>query len=243
LFWSLCYLAFRCVLRLVLLRRRSAEFKELEIVVLRHQLAVLRRQTGRPQLTPTDRLLLAAASRLLPRSGRRSFLITPTTLLRGHRRLVARRWTYPGRDDGESEEGKPLGLIARLRGEEDESDPSAKSVFEARKKGSAQEARPAASEAPWHYLGPNYSNLRYRADEATHEAIQAISTAFETRHGRAWLVGELHAAILGDDERGVPSSGGDGRIVLARLDRHRHLTERRPQPVKSRPRLRGQEHG
>src|SRR6266542_5593721 len=68
LFWSLCYLAFRCVLRLVLLRGRSAEFKELEIVVLRHQLAVLRRQTCRPQLTPTDRLLLAAASRLLPRS-------------------------------------------------------------------------------------------------------------------------------------------------------------------------------
>ena len=64
MFWSLCYLAFRCLLRLVLLRPRSTEFKELEIVVLRHQLAGLRRQTRRPQLTPTDRLLLAAASRL-----------------------------------------------------------------------------------------------------------------------------------------------------------------------------------
>jgi putative transposase len=88
LFWSLCYLAFRCVLRLVVLRPRSTEFKELEIAVLRHQLAVLRRQTRRPQLTPTDRLFLAAASRLLPRPRWRSFLVTPTTLLRWHRRAL-----------------------------------------------------------------------------------------------------------------------------------------------------------
>jgi len=97
LFWSLCYLVFRCVLQLVSLRSRSEGFKELEIVVLRHELSVLRRQTRRPQLTSTDRVFLAAASRLLPRSSWRSFLVTPTTLLRWHRRLVARRWTYPGR--------------------------------------------------------------------------------------------------------------------------------------------------
>jgi putative transposase len=88
LFWSLCYLAFRCVLQLVSLRPRSDDFKELEIVVLRHELSVLRRQTRRPQLTPRDRLFLAAASRLLPRSSRRSFLLSPTTLLHWHRRLV-----------------------------------------------------------------------------------------------------------------------------------------------------------
>jgi hypothetical protein len=98
LFLSFWYLAFRCVLQLVLLRPRSTEFKELEIVVLRHQLAVLRRQADRPQLTKTDRVFLAAASRLLPRSRWRSFLVTPTTLLRWHRRLVARRWTYGGRN-------------------------------------------------------------------------------------------------------------------------------------------------
>ena len=79
------------------LKAGDLEFKELEIVELRHQLGVLRRQTRRPQLTTTDRLLLAAASRLLPRSRWRSFLVTPTTLLRWHRRLVARRWTYGGR--------------------------------------------------------------------------------------------------------------------------------------------------
>jgi len=81
----------------VLLRRRSEAFKELEIVVLRHELSVLRRQARRPQLTMADRVLLAAASRLLPRPNWRSFMVTPATLLRWHRRLVARRWTYGGR--------------------------------------------------------------------------------------------------------------------------------------------------
>ena len=97
LFWSLCYLAFRCLLQLVVLRPRSEDFKELEIVVLRHELAVLRRQTRRPQLTTADRVLLAAASRLLPRASWASFLVTPTTLLRWHRRLASRRWSYGGR--------------------------------------------------------------------------------------------------------------------------------------------------
>jgi putative transposase len=79
------------------LRFRSSEFKELEIVVLRHELAVLRRQVARPELRPADRVFLAAASRLLPRANWWLFVVTPTTLLRWHRRLVARRWTYPGR--------------------------------------------------------------------------------------------------------------------------------------------------
>jgi hypothetical protein len=87
----------RCLLQLVLLRRRSEAFKELEIVVLRHELSVLRRQATRPQFTMADRVLLAAASRLLPRPSWRSFMVTPATLLRWHRRLVARRWTYGGR--------------------------------------------------------------------------------------------------------------------------------------------------
>ena len=94
---SLVYLLFRRALAVAALRFRSREFKELEIVVLRHELSVLRRQTRRPQLTATDRVFLAAASRLLPRSSGRSFFVTPTTLLRWHRRLVGRRWTYGGR--------------------------------------------------------------------------------------------------------------------------------------------------
>ena len=83
--------------KLVLLRSRSESSKELEIVVLRHELAVLRRKAARPQLRSTDRILLAAASRLLPRARWIAFVVTPATLLRWHRRLIASRWTYSGR--------------------------------------------------------------------------------------------------------------------------------------------------
>jgi putative transposase len=91
---SLCYLVLRRVLQLVVLRCRSNDYNELEIVVLRHELAILRRQIRRPALTTVDRLFLAAASRVLPRAQWRSFLIAPETLLRWHRRLVAKRWPY-----------------------------------------------------------------------------------------------------------------------------------------------------
>ena len=97
MFWSLCYLVVRRVLQLAALRFRSEEFKELDIVVLRHELAVLRRQLRRAGLSPPDRVFLAAASRVLPRTRWRSFVVTPATLLRWHRRLVAKRWTYGGR--------------------------------------------------------------------------------------------------------------------------------------------------
>ena len=89
MFWSLCYLVLRRLPQLAALRLRSEEFKELEIVVLRHELGVLRRQLARPELRPSDRVFLAAASRLLPRASWRSFVVTPTTLLSWHRRLVA----------------------------------------------------------------------------------------------------------------------------------------------------------
>ena len=97
---SACYVVIRRVLELICLRFRSAHFKELEIVVLRHELGVLRRQVGRPAFRSADRLFLAAASRTLPRALWSLFLVTPATLLRWHKRLVATRWTYarrPGR--------------------------------------------------------------------------------------------------------------------------------------------------
>jgi len=82
--------------------------------VLRHQLSVLRRQARLPQLTSSDRVLLAAASRLLPRSSWRSFLVTPATLLRWHRRLVARRWTHQGRNGRPPIDNKIRELVLRL---------------------------------------------------------------------------------------------------------------------------------
>jgi putative transposase len=82
------------------MRLRSEREKEIEILVLRHQLRVLERQVARAQLQPADRALLAAFSRALPRQAWSSYLVTPATLLRWHRELVARRWTYPHRRPG-----------------------------------------------------------------------------------------------------------------------------------------------
>ena len=73
----------------------APDAKDVEIAVLRHQLMVLRRQVARPRYTPQDRLVLAMLARLLPRERWPAFLVTPATLLRWHRELVARRWTYP----------------------------------------------------------------------------------------------------------------------------------------------------
>jgi putative transposase len=93
--WSFVYLALRRALELMVLCWRSADAKEVEILVLRHQLTVLRRQHPRPRLQPQDRALLTALSRLLPRRRWSIFVVTPETLLRWHRRMVRRHWTYP----------------------------------------------------------------------------------------------------------------------------------------------------
>jgi putative transposase len=97
---SFLYWAVRRLLELLVLFGRDEGAKEVEILVLRHELQVLRRQVACPRLRAADRLLLAALSRVLPRPRRRSFLVQPATLLRWHRELVRRRWTYPGRPRG-----------------------------------------------------------------------------------------------------------------------------------------------
>jgi putative transposase len=96
--WVLSKLAYLTLCRSIQLLALLADgdaAKELEILALRHQLVVLRRQTPRPTLEPADRALLAAISRVLPRSRWSCFLVRPETLLRWHRRLVAGAWTYP----------------------------------------------------------------------------------------------------------------------------------------------------
>ncbi|GAA0408119.1 hypothetical protein Acor_82300 [Acrocarpospora corrugata] len=94
------YLILGRVFQLLFLLGRGDRAKAAEIVVLRHQVAVLRRQVNRPDLQPVDRVVLAALSRLLPRSSWDVFFVTPATLLRWHRSLVTRRWTYPSKRPG-----------------------------------------------------------------------------------------------------------------------------------------------
>ena len=94
---SMTFLLVRKLLGLVGIGPTPDE-KDVEIAVLRHQLAVLRRQVARPRFSPTDRVVLATLARLLPRERWATFLVTPATLLRWHRELVRRYWRFPRPD-------------------------------------------------------------------------------------------------------------------------------------------------
>jgi putative transposase len=92
---KLMYLIFAKLLAWMALRIRSDTTKDIEILVLRHQLAVLQRRTPRPRMSWADRALIAALARLLPARRRLGLIVTPSTLLRWHRQLLTRRWTTP----------------------------------------------------------------------------------------------------------------------------------------------------
>jgi putative transposase len=111
----LAYLILCRSIQLLALLARTDAARDLEILVLRHQLIVLRRQTPRLKLTPADRALLAAMSRALPRSCWSCFFVRPETLLGWHRQLVAGAWTYPHHQTGRPplDEAVPQ-LIVRL---------------------------------------------------------------------------------------------------------------------------------
>jgi hypothetical protein len=97
---------------------RLQDEKDIELLVLRHQVKVLQRQVKRPRLRHLDRLLLAAASRAMPRGLWSSFVVRPETLLRWHRELVRKKWTYNsfGRSGHTKGEGAPVDQRSSLSG-------------------------------------------------------------------------------------------------------------------------------
>jgi putative transposase len=114
--FALLYLALRRLLAWLIGSPTAERSKDVEILVLRHQLKILHRQMPRPRLRRRDRLLLAAASRVLPRSSWLAFLVAPSTLLRWHRELVRRKWTFrrPPRGGRPALEARVGELVLRL---------------------------------------------------------------------------------------------------------------------------------
>src|SRR5918911_455761 len=115
---SLVYQLLRQILQMLNQLARDGGAKDIELLVLRHEVAVLRRQFHRPQLQRADRAVLAALSRLLPRARWSIFFVTPATLLRWHRQLLARHWTYPHARPGRSPIDPAIrALVLRLAAE------------------------------------------------------------------------------------------------------------------------------
>jgi len=90
---AVCYLVLRLILRIAPVD--DAKEREAEILVLRHQLAVLKRANPRPRMRRWDRMLIAVLSRTIPRDRWSGLIVTPATILRWHRELLARKWTFP----------------------------------------------------------------------------------------------------------------------------------------------------
>ena len=113
--FSFLYVAFRALVGVLLRCRRGLDIKDLELLVLRHELEVLRRQVARPKLRAIDRALLAAAACHLPPPVRGARLVTPRTLLRWHRALVRRNWRQPPGQRGRPPVSAEVrGMVLRL---------------------------------------------------------------------------------------------------------------------------------
>jgi hypothetical protein len=112
--FRLLYLLLCQALRWLALLARSSASKDAELLVLRHEVAVLRRQVARPRVDWADRAVLAGLARLLPRRAWQGLFVRPATLLRWHRDLVRHRWTYPHRRGRPALAADVRALVLRL---------------------------------------------------------------------------------------------------------------------------------
>jgi len=191
--------------RLVALAGGSSEDRhnDLEVLVLRHQLAVLRRRLGRPRLRRRDRLFMAELSRVLPRPRWSSFLVSPQTLLLWHRELVRRKWTYPHRASG----GRPpiaddvRDLILRMgrRAPGGDACGSRESW-----PSSASGSRPRRSERSFDDMGS------VRPHDA---AVRPGRSSCATRHAGSWRPTSSPSRPSGSARSRSPSSSSSGRGV------------------------------
>jgi hypothetical protein len=110
----LIYLVFLQLLSRLLLLARSSAAKDVELLVVRHEAAALRRTTRKPRLDRADRTILSALIRLRPQTLRRHRLATPSTILRRHRRLVAQKWTPPHRSGHPTINDTTAALIEKM---------------------------------------------------------------------------------------------------------------------------------
>ena len=111
---TLLYLILRQVLGLILLLGRSSSTKDVELLVLRHEVSVLRRVNPKPRMNWADRAVFAALTRWLPKDLCCHRLVTPGSILRWHRQLVRRRWTYPNRPGRPPIDDVVASLVARM---------------------------------------------------------------------------------------------------------------------------------
>jgi hypothetical protein len=144
---SFLYRLLRNLIEFARVHRMDAIDKDAEILVLRQQLAVLRRQIARPRLSWSDRALIASLARLVPRERWASFLVTPETILRWRRALVRRHWTYPHRVGRPSLPDETVELILRLARENPRAGATSASSgnFECSASTSLRAASPASS--------------------------------------------------------------------------------------------------
>ena len=226
MFLSICYVALQHVLQLIVLRCRSRDVNALEIVVLRHEVAVLRRQTARPRLTTADRVFLAATSRVLPRSFWTLFLVKPASHRRVGRSRGALDLSSPCRPKADPPRDSAADPADRAR-------ESAMRLSAHRRKTERNRCRRIGDHRPeraprgtsgsgWWPIGAIVASIPAVASEEPHRR-----RFLHRRHGLAATVVRL---VLSKWPRGACTSPAAAPIPTARGSRSRHVRSRGRSP-------------